>query len=113
MYALNTGAQAGYIQAVKAGELPPNAMLEWITTPDERLCSECAPMNGETKPIGANTTFSNGSVGPPLHPHCRCTLGIVLVPQEEGPQGGPGDSETEADGELADGETDGEMDGAE
>jgi len=82
MYALNTGAQAGYIQAVKAGELPPNAMLEWITTPDERTCPKCLPMNGKTKPIGANTTFSNGSVGPPLHPRCRCSTGIVLAPPE-------------------------------
>jgi len=82
MFALNTGAEMGYIQAAKQGALPPEARISWITTPDERLCSKCAPMNGKTKPIGANTTFSNGSIGPPLHPACRCGTGIVLAPPE-------------------------------
>jgi hypothetical protein len=77
MWAENVGAQAGYQQAVKQGYLPGSTVLEWITTPDERLCGSCAPMNGKTKAIGMESTFSNGSTGPPLHPRCRCTLGVA------------------------------------
>ena len=80
MAALNLGAEVGYIQASKQGMLPPEARLVWLTTPDERLCVRCAPMNGETKQIGAGTTFSDGSTGPPKHPKCRCSVGIAMAP---------------------------------
>jgi len=81
MTALNTGAEVGYIQAVKQGALPPEARLEVIVTPDERLCKLCAPLAGKTKKIG-EATFPGCPPGPAFHVQCRCTVGIVLAPPE-------------------------------
>lgn len=51
------------------------ATVEWLTSDDEKLCEQCAPLNGETAPFD-NTVWDNGDTytyGPPLHPNCRCT----------------------------------------
>lgn len=73
MQALNAGQNEAWEQAQEEGKISENATKEWITTPDELLCSECAPMDGQTVPVGAS--FPNGD--PPLHPNCRCTIGIA------------------------------------
>lgn len=50
----------------------------WIVTPDDRLCPDCAGMDGARAPIGGVFTSPIGPVvGPPLHPHCRCAQGLV------------------------------------
>lgn len=72
MEALNAGQDAAWAQAQEAGLLSEDAEKEWITTPDETLCPECNDMDGETVPIGQE--FPDGD--PPLHPNCRCTVGI-------------------------------------
>lgn len=60
----------------------------WVTTPDDRLCPRCAPMDGQTVHLGGSfeesqrgvlpsqrTAFAGETVqSPPLHPRCRCTL---------------------------------------
>lgn len=59
-------------QARDAGLIPMEAVQEWVVTPDDRLCPECAPLDGATAPVGG--TFRGGGSGPPLHPNCRCAV---------------------------------------
>lgn len=72
MDALNNGQEAAWLQAQDDGVLTEDATKEWITTPDELTCPDCAPMDGKTVPIGDD--FPEGD--PPLHPNCRCTIAI-------------------------------------
>lgn len=79
MQASNEGQQEAWDQAVEDGLLTGNEEQEWIVTPDDRLCPECEPFDGVTAELGG--TFEAGgeeSDGPPLHPRCRCTLGLKL-----------------------------------
>ncbi len=78
--AANRGQQEFWRQAVSDGVLPlENAFQEWITTPDDRLCPICEPMQGQIR--GLDATFETGDgdevVGPPAHPSCRCAVGIT------------------------------------
>jgi len=67
---------------------------EWITTPDERLCPWCAPLEGKIVQVESNF-FEQGDTwqgdadkpldidyadvgAPPLHSNCRCTLLPVI-----------------------------------
>jgi len=66
---------------------------EWVTAEDDRVCEECAPMDGsevafdepfESSVLGAPGEDTRPRPGPfvittfpPLHPSCRCT--VVLV----------------------------------
>ena len=63
-------AEAGNIDASLAG-------VEWIVTPDDRLCPTCEPLDGVIVALGSN--FPGGVTGSPLHPNCRCT--VALVPE--------------------------------
>jgi SPP1 gp7 family putative phage head morphogenesis protein len=45
--------------------------LRWLTTPDDRLCDQCAPMSGRTGSIKSGEV--DGET-PPLHQRCRCVL---------------------------------------
>lgn len=69
--------------AVRSGLLPQRARKVWITTPDDRRCPFCARMEGQTAQVG--TAFVGGRFGriqgPPLHPNCRCAVGIHSVPR--------------------------------
>lgn len=79
MRASNEGQQQAWDQAAEDGYLTGNEEQEWIVTPDDRLCPECEPFDGETAELGG--TFSAEGIdsdGPPLHPRCRCTLGLKL-----------------------------------
>lgn len=73
MDALNNGQQLAWEQAQEDGILSTDATKEWITTPDELTCPECEPMDGKTVPL--DSEFEGGD--PPLHPNCRCTIGIA------------------------------------
>jgi len=48
----------------------------WITNPDERLCEQCEPLDGEA--VGLDESFPGGVMYPPLHPQCRCTVVLRL-----------------------------------
>lgn len=73
--ASNEGQRQLWVQAQKKGLLNPRQMKEWIVTPDDRLCDICEPLSGETARI--NESFPNAGVqGPPVHPSCRCAMGI-------------------------------------
>lgn len=79
MAASNEGQQEAWSQAVDDGLLTGNEKQEWITTPDDRLCPICAPLDGEQ--VGLNEYFDvDGEQldGPPAHPNCRCTVGLVV-----------------------------------
>lgn len=79
MRASNEGQQEAWDQAVEEGLLTGNEQQEWIVTPDDRLCPECEPFDTATAELGG-TFEAEGteSDGPPLHPRCRCTLGLKL-----------------------------------
>lgn len=52
--------------------------MMWSTAHDERLCPQCAPLDGQRVPIGGMFLTVLGPVqAPPLHPLCRC--GIYLT----------------------------------
>jgi hypothetical protein len=49
----------------------------WIVTPDDRLCRYCRALADREIPLDARFASGLGSVdGPPLHPRCRCALGV-------------------------------------
>lgn len=74
MTAANEGNREAWDQALEAGLLPEDAKKVWIATSD--ACPECDELDGEE--VGLNEDYSSdGGDGPPLHPNCRCTEGIV------------------------------------
>ena len=78
MGALNRGALEAYGQAQQKGLLSGDAVKEWITTPDERLCPVCAPLDGKQVPLKAMFETANGPLpGPVAHPRCRCALAVT------------------------------------
>lgn len=80
MRASNEGQREAWDQAVEDGLLTGNEKQEWIVTPDDRLCPECEPFDGVTADLDGTFVAEDGteSDGPPLHPNCRCTVGLNL-----------------------------------
>lgn len=80
MTASNVGQQEAWRQAADDGLLTGQEKQEWIVTPDDRLCPDCEDVDGDQ--VGLDEQFHSeefGDVdGPPLHPRCRCTVGIVI-----------------------------------
>jgi SPP1 gp7 family putative phage head morphogenesis protein len=79
MTAANEGQSLLWDQAVEDGLLTGKEQQVWIVTPDDRLCPICEPMDGEQ--VGLDEAFDvDGEEidGPPAHPNCRCTTGLVL-----------------------------------
>lgn len=78
--ASSEGQIAGWRFAQQMGNLGPRAKKIWIVTPDDRLCPYCRAMDGETAFIGADFvgTFGEAVSGPPLHPACRCAIGLTF-----------------------------------
>lgn len=72
--ALTHGQQAAWDLAIRRGELPAEGMgREWIAAVD--ACEECIDVDGEV--VGMDEEFSAGVSMPPLHPLCRCGVGLV------------------------------------
>jgi hypothetical protein len=71
MESLNEGQNEAWAQAQEEGLLSENATKEWITTESE-TCDECLAYDG--KQVVLSDEFEDGD--PPLHPNCRCTIGI-------------------------------------
>jgi F like protein len=79
MSAANAGTRLMWEQAVESGELDGGGLeQEWLVADDERLCPVCEELDGTHAPIGG-TFPSPGGLGPPAHPACRCTTGLVRV----------------------------------
>lgn len=72
MAATNRGQRALWRAAQERGMLR-NMKQVFIVTDDEHVCDECAMLDGETADVDAS--FSGGD--PPLHPNCRCTIGLI------------------------------------
>jgi hypothetical protein len=80
--ALNAGSLTSWKQAQRKGLLPRNAKKKFITTPDEKLCPICKPMNKQEQPLAKPFITPKGDKiqFPPAHPRCRCTLGEPTLP---------------------------------
>lgn len=77
--ALTGGQLRLWDRAVAAGWIRPARMVkQWIVTPDDVLCPKCEGLTEAVADLGTN--FPGGVAGPPLHPHCRCALGLVSRP---------------------------------
>lgn len=79
MAASNAGQQEAWDQAVEAGLLSGDELQEWITASDEAACPVCSDMDGEQ--VGLDEMFEvdgEDMDGPPAHPNCRCTIGLVM-----------------------------------
>ena len=78
MTASNQGQLEAWNQATDAGLLTGDEQKEWIVTPDDRLCPYCEPLDGQQVPLNGVFKSDLGDVdAPPLHPRCRCTIGLV------------------------------------
>lgn len=78
-YALNQARYQEWRDRANAGVQDPATMVEWITTPDDKLCDPCAALSGIRVPFNQQFSTSVGNVfHPPLHPNCRCTVILVL-----------------------------------
>lgn len=77
--ASNEGQRQLWQQAVQVGLLSGHERREWISTPDERECLICEDLDGKTAGLHDNfeSATEGGILGPPAHPNCRCTTGIV------------------------------------
>ncbi len=73
MIAASEGQREGWRQAVEAGELPDDMQRVWIVTPG--CCDLCDELDGERADIDGE--YPGGVSGPPLHPNCRCTEGLL------------------------------------
>lgn len=62
-------------QEQERGNIGRDALLEWVTSLDERTCQVCSDLDGEAHTVGY--LFSGGIVGPPAHPSCRCSLRLT------------------------------------
>lgn len=77
MRASNQGQLEAWDQATEKGLLTGSESLEWITTPDDRLCPICEPLDGQTAPRGGTFEVDGDRItAPPAHPRCRCTVGL-------------------------------------
>ena len=74
MTAANEGQRQGWDQAVDAGMLSGNEQVQWIAT--SGCCDDCDDLDGEVRDLDGEYP-GDGEDGPPLHPNCRCTEGIV------------------------------------
>lgn len=72
MDAANEGLAEGWDAAQEAGLLGEDAKKVWIAT--SGACDDCDDVDGEEVPLDED--FSVGD-DPPLHPNCRCTMGIA------------------------------------
>jgi len=77
MEAANEGQSQLWDQAIEDGFLTGKERQVWIVTDDDRLCPECADLDGEEAELDGEFPGDGGD-GPPLHPNCRCTVGLVL-----------------------------------
>jgi SPP1 gp7 family putative phage head morphogenesis protein len=75
MSASNAGQLDAWRAAQRDGMISSVLVREFIVTPDDRLCPVCEPLDGEQAAMG--DTFSFGGMYPPVHPACRCAVGLV------------------------------------
>ena len=89
MTAANRGQQMAWEQATEQGWLNRETIRRvWIATEDDRTCPRCMSLDDTTVELNesfreADETAPRGiavtTLTPPLHPGCRCALGLVEV----------------------------------
>lgn len=73
--ALNQGQQALWQEAVDQQAIVASQFEQvFLIADDDRLCPECEALADATAAIGG--TFPGGTSGPPVHPSCRCAVGL-------------------------------------
>lgn len=79
MRASNEGQTQAWDQALDEGLLTGTEQKEWITTPDDRLCPVCEPLDGVTVALDDRFDVDGDEIdSPPAHPNCRCTIGLSV-----------------------------------
>lgn len=78
MDAANEGLAQSWDQAREAGLLSADTKKQWIATASG-ACPECEEVDGEE--VLLDEDFSVGD-DPPLHPNCRCTMGLSFGGEE-------------------------------
>jgi hypothetical protein len=80
--AAHAGLRESWRQAQEQGFLKSGTRQKWILATDERRCDICpqvVQMNPDGVLLGSKFRSPVGLVdGPPLHPRCRCSMGLVL-----------------------------------
>lgn len=76
MTAVNEGQRQAWRQAVDEGLLTGEEKRTWIATGDESTCPICSELDGMTADMDGEYPDPGGS-GPPAHPRCRCTEGLL------------------------------------
>lgn len=84
MTAINAGEYEAWKLRADRGELAGFVVEKWLQ-PKEDACDQCwsaadPDATGEPKRVRGLETAFEGIAYPPLHPHCRCTVGYRLVP---------------------------------
>lgn len=74
MAAVSAGQREAWREAQEEELLPDNIKRVWIITPIN-ACPDCEALDGAVADI--NGLYPDGSVGPPRHPRCRCTEGLI------------------------------------
>lgn len=71
-------SNAGQLDAYKQSGVVESK--QWYTARDERVCPECAALDGEIRTLSGDFFKSDflGGDQPPLHPRCRCVMLPVL-----------------------------------
>lgn len=69
MIATHEGQRQGWEQAVEAGILPEDAVVEWMVVGDDKVCPICSGLEGATRKLSGKYP-DPGGFGPPLHPRC-------------------------------------------
>lgn len=78
MSALNAGQMQSWEVATSKGLVSPAARKVWIVTKDDRLCPTCKTMGRNKVALHQKFETPLGAMeGPPMHPNCRCTIGMV------------------------------------
>lgn len=73
--ASNAGQMAAWQQGKQEGLIDADLVKEWIYTPDRKVCPICEKLDGEQRSL--DQAFSGGVMEPPVHPMCRCAIGLV------------------------------------
>lgn len=81
MAASNTGQLDAWRVGRSEGLIDTELVKEFIVTPDDRLCPRCEPLDGEQ--VAVDEAFSFGSLNPPVHPACRCAVGLASPRESE------------------------------
>jgi hypothetical protein len=78
----NHGQEMLWDQASSEGLIDPTkSKRQWITTPDDRTCNQCRPMEGMQTGIYEPWQTAAGPVNTPNQIHIRCRCSEFLIPK--------------------------------